>query len=259
MKNLLLIMFLIVGLYGQLFSVDSLSIKLSFQDDNGVSSTDLLVGIHKDATNLIDTALGERMLPEMPPPGDIYVILFITDSTDMSRYQSYVDFRPIPENDQFIGNYKFKVYNLQTSYTIKWTNIGNYIDSAYVRDIVNGSIVNVDMKAQESFYVENWGMDQFNVVVYYNKNFVDVNENNNNNVKEKIALYPNPVKDELNFVCNDNQTDFRIINSLGIEVTTGKVDTQLNSVDLTNYSAGLYFLSVEDNMGYRIVKKFIKY
>ncbi|MFH1051320.1 MAG: T9SS type A sorting domain-containing protein [bacterium] len=258
MKKILLLSLMIIGFCSPLFAVDSLSIKLSFIDDYGVSSKDLLFGIHKDATNNVDTALGERMLPEMPPPGDIYVIFFITDSSDMKRYQSYVDFRPIPEETQFLKYYRFKVENLSTSYTISWSKIGNYIDSAFVRDIVNGSYVNVDMKAQESFYVENFGMDQFNIVVYYNKNYVDVNENSNNNVKENVALYPNPVSSELKFFCDGEHKKYKLLNSAGIEILGAETKVQ-NSIDMTSYSPGLYFLYVEDDNGLITVKKFIKY
>jgi len=259
MKRLLLSLLLMSFMAEPLLAVDSLSVVLKFRDDNNVSSKDLLIGIHKDATHNIDTAIGEKMLPEQPPPGDIYVILFITDSSDMSRYHSYVDFRPIPEEDQFTRYHRFKAYNLVTSYTISWSKIGNYIDSVYLRDIINGSIVNVDMKLNDSFYVEDWGKDQFNIVVYYNKNFIDVNENNNINVKECIVLFPNPVTEELKFICEWSKKRYKLLNSLGVELIKGETVNEMNSIDMKSYSKGLYFLAIEGQNGGQIIEKIIKY
>jgi hypothetical protein len=241
-------------------AMDSVSVNLSFQDDNGLSSHDLLIGVHKDATNIIDTALGERMLPEFPPPNDLYAILFIIDSTDnMSRYQSYVDFREIANEDVFVRNYRFKLFNLITSYTMSWSKIGDYIDSAFIRDIANGALVNVDMKSKQSYWVENFGMDQFNVVVYYNKNAVSVNEKLSSNVKEVIEIYPNPVAEEMRFEVDAGFSDYTITNSLGCGLLKGKVTAEVCRIDLSGYPAGMYFLSVVNEQGEVYNKKFIKY
>lgn len=241
-------------------AMDSVSVNLSFQDDNGLSSHDLLVGVHKDATNTIDTILGERTLPESPPPNDMYSILFIIDSADnMTRYQSYVDFKEIANDDTFVRYYRFKLFNLITSYTISWSAIGDYIDSAFVRDIANGSLVNVDMKSKQNVWIENYGMDQFNVIIYYNKNTVSVNEKLSNNVKEVIEIYPNPIVDELHFLVESGFSRYQITNSLGFGLSEGIVETGRNRIDMSNYPAGLYFLSVIDEQGKLYNKKFIKY
>lgn len=260
MKKVLLFCFLIM-LWGLSASaMDSVSVNLSFQDDNGMSSHDLLIGVHKDATNIIDTVLGERTLPEFPPPNDLYSILFIIDSADnMSRYQSYVDFREIANEDVFMRSYRFKLFNLITSYTISWSKLGDYIDSAYIRDIANGALVNVDMKSQESYWVENFGMDQFNVVVYYNKNTVSVNEKMSSNVKEVIEIYPNPVAEEVRFEVETGIRGYVLANSLGCELLKGKVTADVCWIDMTDYPAGIYFLMVVNEQGEVYNKKFIKY
>jgi hypothetical protein len=262
MKKLLLLQLLIIGFCSPVLALDtldSLSTRLSIQDDLGSRAKDLLIGIHKDATEFLDTALGEMDLPQFPPPDELHAILFITDSSTMERIHSYIDFRPIPQEEQFVGYYKFRIYNLGNSFTISWSKIQNYIDSAYIRDIATGNIVNVDMKSKESFWVENYGMDQFNIVVYYNKNFVDVNENLDNIVSEKVNIYPNPVGEELKFACDVTQKRYKLINSAGFELAKGATDVEINQVGMSSYPRGLYFLSVEDINGRVIVKKFIKY
>jgi|GEM_PF-3659753 len=262
MKKLLLVVIIMIGYCYPLMainSVDSMSISMSFRDDAGDSTIKLLIGIHKDATHNVDTALGERQLFEAPPPDGIYAVLFITDSSDMSRYYSYIDFRPIPEEDVFVRYYRFKLFNLISSYTINWSKIGGYVDSAFIKDIATGNLLNVDMKAQESYVVENYGMDQFNVVIYYNKNLVAVNENVENNVKENIDVYPNPVLNELKFICNENIRKYKIFNSAGLEMNRGEVNEAVNRLEVGSYSPGLYLLMLEDNKGELLVKKFIKY
>ncbi len=71
-----------------------------------------------------------------------------------------------------------------------------------------------------------------------------------------LALYPNPVSgDYMNITAVADKTPYKIINLLGQEVASGKIDNGLISV--VKITAGTYTIEFENN-NERIVKRFIK-
>jgi bacillolysin len=71
-----------------------------------------------------------------------------------------------------------------------------------------------------------------------------------------FALYPNPVADELNvsFLNNTGYT-FRIVNTLGQQISTGELSG--NPIDVSALNTGVYIIEL-NNGSKRIVKKFAK-
>lgn len=240
------------------FALDSLSYNLKFLDGAG-EEKNLLIGIHKDATETIDYALGEDKLPDVTPPDGIYAVLYITDSTTMERFWSYHDFRPIPQEDVFVKYYKFRVYNLQAPYTIQWTKIGSYVDSAFIQDVFTGNIVKINMKLQEGIYLENYAQDQFNVVVYYNKNLIGVDDGSRTLSGSSIEINPNPVSDETKITFSKELVSYKIINLSGIEIMKTIIKSPVNTIYLNDYPTGLYFLIAENKRGDVFIEKLIKY
>ncbi|MFH7016078.1 M4 family metallopeptidase [Flavobacterium sp. FlaQc-47] len=71
-----------------------------------------------------------------------------------------------------------------------------------------------------------------------------------------FALYPNPVAGELNVsLSNNTGYTFRIINTLGQQVSTGELSG--NPIDVSNLHTGVYIIEL-NNGSKRIVKKFAK-
>ena len=89
----------------------------------------------------------------------------------------------------------------------------------------------------------------------------DLGNRNVNNAKgstitvNDIKMYPNPVKgDVLNITSADN-SNYRIINTLGQEIAKGKIENGIISVSSIN--KGVYLLEISSN-GKSITKRFIK-
>jgi hypothetical protein len=62
-----------------------------------------------------------------------------------------------------------------------------------------------------------------------------------------ILLYPNPVKDKLNFKWNSlNNISVTIYNSIGQELSTGFLSNQNKIIDISELENGLYFLKISD-------------
>jgi len=71
----------------------------------------------------------------------------------------------------------------------------------------------------------------------------------------EISLYPNPTTDFVNLTSVENDTYYRVINMLGQEVSTGKV--QNGRLSVQSLSAGTYLLEIQST-GKPVVKRFIK-
>lgn len=77
-----------------------------------------------------------------------------------------------------------------------------------------------------------------------------------NLVEQAFLVYPNPFQHELSIQSNYSVKKIVIFNVLGNSVYT---ETQPeNSVSLNHLSSGVYYLSIEDDLGRKIIKKIIK-
>jgi hypothetical protein len=68
-----------------------------------------------------------------------------------------------------------------------------------------------------------------------------------------FSLHPNPAKDFL-IVEGINNSSYTILNLLGETVLSGKIDSQINHIDISNLKSGLYFVNINN----KSVKRFIK-
>lgn len=254
-KVIIFILIITTILTGNLFAMDSLSYKLSIKDDNGLEYNKLIFGIHKDATNNIDTLLGEKETPEIVPPSGLYSVFFVTDSASMTKYWSYIDFRPFGEGN-FKRVYNIKIMNLTVGYTITWPKLSDLIDSAFVRDVFTGNLVNIDMKENQSVKVENFNQDEFDIIVYYNKDVID-------NVKDirddiKPMAYPNPVYDFVKIKNVSGFNKYKVVSILGNNIKTGVINNDLIELNLTSIKKGAYYIIIENMTGMKKVLKLIK-
>ena len=75
-----------------------------------------------------------------------------------------------------------------------------------------------------------------------------------------FALYPNPVKDNLQIVLQSNAKDYTyvIYSVIGAKIQFGKLNKNFNKINTTNFNSGIYLLKIMDNSGNYIVKQFVK-
>lgn len=68
----------------------------------------------------------------------------------------------------------------------------------------------------------------------------------NNKVFAEFSVYPNPVTDVVNIrISGDKKGEvFSIVNLAGKQVLTGKLEDEINSVDLSGLNSGLYFVQL---------------
>ncbi len=139
---------LIDGVVGQ----HLLSLDIS---DNGTGHGTLWIGVHPDATNCIDNALGESELPP-PPPASNFDIRLIEPCSNTGVN---ADFRHLTDTTQ-VDTFKIRFqpgYNDvsgQTEFpmTFSWPDVNIWFNGPIrLVDPYGGLGVNLDMKSQSSF------------------------------------------------------------------------------------------------------------
>ncbi|MBI3258554.1 MAG: T9SS type A sorting domain-containing protein [Ignavibacteriae bacterium] len=67
--------------------------------------------------------------------------------------------------------------------------------------------------------------------------------------KDNISIYPNPTSTTVTISGIEGSTSVRIMNSLGMEVTTGQVANGTAKIDVANFANGVYFASIRTLTG----------
>jgi CubicO group peptidase (beta-lactamase class C family) len=74
-----------------------------------------------------------------------------------------------------------------------------------------------------------------------------------NNTTEKLKIYPNPTSDLLTII-NDKRGDYSVFSSTGERITSGKLTGEQQTLDVSGYENGLYFLRIATENGIQNVK-----
>lgn len=224
-------------------------IKLSFETEDGDKGSDLIFGLHQDATFGWDEDLNEIFTINAPPPSPYYIstLLNYYDSNLTSQVWGNLDLIPYPTED-IQHTHNFRVWlDGGRKFTIKWELSGINIDSAKIQDEAGGQFINIDLMKSESYFWDNDLVPSLNLklLVWYNTNINSVKIKDDN-----INLYPNPTN---NIVIIDSQfSRGEMYNLEGIKV----LDFTQSKLNVSNYTTGTYFLKLFNN-DYVLTKKLI--
>jgi hypothetical protein len=74
-----------------------------------------------------------------------------------------------------------------------------------------------------------------------------------------ILIYPNPVKDKIHIIANQNQlgSHYAIFDQLGRNIAIGKIDSNNTAIDIHTISKGIYFIRFSDisNQSWKFIKE----
>ena len=74
-----------------------------------------------------------------------------------------------------------------------------------------------------------------------------------------ISIYPNPVKDKIHIIANQNKlgSDYAIFDQLGRNIAIGKIDSNNTAIDINTISKGIYFIRFSDisNQSWKFIKE----
>ena len=75
---------------------------------------------------------------------------------------------------------------------------------------------------------------------------------------EKISIYPNPAKDELNITGISKNTNYHLRSITGITIQQGILGQGNNTLSVKNFASGIYILELTGESGVRNIVRVIK-
>lgn len=218
--------------------------------DNSNISQSLSFGQSPAATDSIDSDIGE--LP-LPPPAFGFDARFHLPTGD----DSWKDFRPSSE-DTVEWLIKFQPGDGGYPMTFTWDKTKLPKGSCYLRDVITGSVVNVNMKTDSSYTLTNTGINELSI------NYSDTTNANPTEVKKSNELpnefslsqnYPNPFNPTTSIkygLPSASNVIIKIYNLLGQEVETLVNGTQGAGYheatwNASNKASGIYLYTITAN------------
>ncbi|MBL7998414.1 MAG: T9SS type A sorting domain-containing protein [Candidatus Kapabacteria bacterium] len=256
MKNLnILITLLIVFAMMPMASPAQTHIEtnLTIQNEIGKGNT-IRFGVDEKATDGLDTALGEVLLPNFHPPGGIHSAFRRTDN--VGEYFTYKDFRPMQTSMKFLVEYDLTISPPSSRGDLvifTWTYPLSYnIDSIVVTDRLDGAVYRFSLDSRGVDTMKNIALELFTVRCYYTRIPTSVAEEVQNTVL--TTVFPNPSSDHITI-----QSPAPIVKAELMNVNGSLVRTAFEpSMNVSDVPVGIYILKVVANNGTVTCTKFIK-
>jgi hypothetical protein len=226
------------------------------------------VGIYTFYTSIPDNRelIGTQLLLTLVTGQKYFISFYINlsgqNQTTIASNKIGVKFSTVPysySNPAQINNTAHFYTNSIITDTVKWTRIkGSFIaDSAYNYIIIGNFFTDSLTDTVNLSTINHWAYYYLDDVCVspdslYCENWVGVNEQSENN-KEEITIYPNPVYDNLQL-----QTSLQI-NNIEITDISGRLlyTTTSKTINCSSFAKGVYFIRVTSEKGIA-VRKFIK-
>ena len=236
--------------FTSVFSKEHVEINLNVRNDIGnTSQYNFSFGISPTATDVLDKDLGELNLPPASPFG-FYVAFEFIDSTqiepDGSKFYDRIwtnkDLRYIPDNlkHYYVQHKMIFRFGQGKKILINWNNdnFPEMIDSIFLRDRLNGFVINYDMKKVNSMEWNNDEIRELLIHVYYDLTKTTVNEE----IFQPLSIFPNPAKDVINFDSNIIYDRFELFDILGnVVLRSGYIQSlNISSLPIGVYTARVF-------------------
>jgi hypothetical protein len=215
----------------------------------------ITVAANPKATVDLDTVLGEREIPSLPPPAGVFIVYSIPPSKDY-MWLSPIDIRPLEVGKQHLVEYTIGMTWNAGKINVTWGPIPALIDSAYIVDVVSdfpNNFIKVKLEPGKSYETINTAITKLKVLVWYNATSLNVNEE-----VSGISVYPVPCTDKI-FVSGASQgAMFNVIDVSGAVISSGQISQEQQVVSTTQLAPGMYLLRVYDSNGIVYLRKFIR-
>lgn len=134
--------------------------QILVEDADGIESAQYLTfGQHINATDSIDALLGEYEIPPAPPTSIFDSRFNLPTNPQVS---SFIDYRDSTKTD-IIWNMSFQPGSGGYPITFSWDSTGFPEGTFYLQDVINGSLVNINMKNLSSYTLLNQAINTLNI------------------------------------------------------------------------------------------------
>lgn len=169
MKRIIFLVMLFAGIVtAALAQNPALNVRLNVADNAG-GAQDLFFGLDKNATNGLDTGLGENELPPFPPTG-VFEVRFIGTDIGMPALGlgAYRDYRAgdLSFNGTMTHEIKYQANAGGSAVKISWFFPQGV--TGVLQDLFGGVVVNQAMSNNGSYTVTNLAVDKLKLTITYN-------------------------------------------------------------------------------------------
>ncbi len=211
---------------------------------------------HPLGSNDVDTALGEREIPSLPPPAGVYIVYTVPPASDYI-WLSPKDVRKYKVDSNVRHDYETNVLWTGGRLEIALTGVlPALVDSAYIVDAITDfpdNFIKYRIGSPTPFTTDNPALTRFRVLVWYRASAMSVAE-----VMENTAtVVPNPAEDALRIVGGSGAGTLMIRNACGEQVHTihGYMG---ETFSIATLAKGVYFAQLTSSSGVATQTTFIK-
>ena len=216
----------------------------------GTNEQYMTFGANAAATIGVDTALGEREIPSIPLPGDIFYMWTVVRQKDEEIWFNPTDFRPL-RNERYIDTVDLRVQ--WTGGSLNFVSPGMkpaFIDSAYVIDAVldfPNNVFTYKLWSGDNTTTNNPAITKFRLLVWYDGTASSVDTHS----EASFILGPIPFGDHLRVRGNGARQELRLIDMRGRIVVTETVEAGPMVIATSHLPAGPYIVELTDGSGVR--------
>ncbi|MBK9248394.1 MAG: hypothetical protein IPM69_09855 [Ignavibacteria bacterium] len=226
-------------------------------EDNSGVKIPIILGVDDRATDSLDSNLGEQFLPPFHPPAPsaIHAVVLVENQFCNKSY------RRILNQNKFSLEYTIKVNHYSernAPFFFTWEYpFPEYIDSAKIMDGLGGVLYSFPLDStKKSILITNEGLVKYNLVLWYNLPPVSVYENEQEPKNENISIEYNKESGEL-IVSSKEKCLIQIYNSLANKLWAGDLNVGYESIKITSFASGVYFVIITDPIGTITTKRFM--
>ena len=215
----------------------------------------ITVAAHPQGSNELDSALGEKEIPSLPPPAGVFIVYSIPPSAEY-MWLSPIDVRKLEIGKQHMVEYTIGMTWNAGKLDVSWGPIPNLIDSAYLVDVVSdfpNNFIKVKLEPGKSYSTINTAITKLKVMVWYNATSLSVQ-----NAEEEFKLYPNPFDEQFMIDGASVGASYDIVNVAGTTVASGVVERTRHVVSTADVAPGLYILRLRGTDGSVTMKKLLR-
>lgn len=216
----------------------------------GTNEAYMTLGADVGATIGLDTALGEREIPAIPLPGDIFYMWTVVRLNADEVWFNPKDLRPL-RNERYVDSVDLRVQ--WTGGSLQFVSPGMkpaYIDSAYVIDAVldfPNNVFKYKLWSGNDGTTNNPAITKFRLLVWYNGTGASVAAD----LPTGVVLGPVPFNDMLRIQHQGAMQHLRLIDMQGREAISVVMNDGATAVATSHLAAGPYIVELTDAAGMR--------
>lgn len=165
----------------------------NIQPTTGPSGT-ITLGAHPSATNGLDTGLGEREIPSLPPPAGVFIIYTVPPAADFI-WLSPKDLRNLPADSSVRHEYDMNVTWTSGRLDISMKQLlPSGIDSAYIVDVITdfpNNFIKAKVDSGMIYTTTNTAIRRLKVLAWYRPGTTGVDDQ----PTSSFLIAPNPTSD----------------------------------------------------------------